>query len=464
MIALLALFRANFNYVDDLGRVSWGYQFHFNRYMSDFFSAIIHDGTYLADLSPFTQILAAVFLSVASTLAIYLLTRSKAKPKFNFWFVVAALPIGLSPYFAENLSYKFDTPYMALSVLCGILPFVFYKVKNKNYAFIIASFLCTLIICTTYQASTGVFPTTVLLMALLMFNQKQPRKEILKFILISTASYLAGILIFKFFIMTSVDDYVSTNILSLGNLIPGTLANYRHYVATIYHDFRFRWLLVMALIMLTFIITNVFRSKQKKLIASIASVIVLFGALALSFGVYPLLQVPLFDPRAMYGFFTNLALLAIVAVDYRYAYLAKLCATYLAYAFIIFLIAYGNALSMQKQYTERRIELVNNDLNEISAGEEHPIKVDVDGSIGFAQTVWHMSGKYPILTRIVPVLFCDDEDWYWGTIYMYNYYGLNGIESNFGGDEFDKSTMKLVRQTRTHDIYQKGENVLVELK
>ena len=42
-IALIPLFRANFNYIDDIGRVSEGYQFHFSRFSSDGLSNIVHD-------------------------------------------------------------------------------------------------------------------------------------------------------------------------------------------------------------------------------------------------------------------------------------------------------------------------------------------------------------------------------------------------------------------------------------
>lgn len=464
MIALLALFRANFNYIDDMGRVISGRQFDFSRYTSDFLSTLIHDGKYLTDISPFTQILAAVFLSIASTLAIYLLTRSQAKTKFNFWFIVAALPIGLSPYFAENLSYKFDAPYMALSILCGIFPLVFYHPKRKNYGFMIASFLCVLVVCTTYQASTGIFPAMVLLMAFNLFQQKADNRVIIKFVLFAALSYVAGILFFRFFIMQSYDGYVDFGLFSLPDFIPGVISNYKHYLVLIRDDFRRRWFIAMGVILLGFVITNIVRTKQRKIIAAVISLIVLLGVMMLSFGVYPLFQTPLFRARAMYGFFTNLALLAIVAVNHQHAYIAKFCAAYLSYAFIVFLMVYGNALNLQLQHANYRIELVANDLNEIYADKSKNITVDFDGSIAYAPGVAHLFPKYPVLEKLIPIVFADDDGSYWAARHFYEYRNLPGIIDSTYEVEFDKSTMKLVRQTRTHDIYQKGENVLVELK
>lgn len=39
--------------------------------------------------------------------------------------IAAVVPLGLSPWFLECFSYKFDSPYMALSVLASVIPFIF---------------------------------------------------------------------------------------------------------------------------------------------------------------------------------------------------------------------------------------------------------------------------------------------------------------------------------------------------
>ena len=124
LIAFIPLFRANFNYIDDLGRKFSGYRsFGFNRDGSDFLSIFVHGSRYLTDISPFTQIIAIAIISLASTIVIKLIARPEIKDKINIWYIFATIPIGLSPYYLENFSYKFDSPYMALSVLFSIIPF-----------------------------------------------------------------------------------------------------------------------------------------------------------------------------------------------------------------------------------------------------------------------------------------------------------------------------------------------------
>lgn len=100
-------FRANFNYIDDLGRTFSGYRsFGFSRYMSDFLSQFIHGSGYITDIFPYTQLIAIVFISLASTIVIKLLTMQKHEDKVNLWYIFATIPIGLSPYFLENFSYQ----------------------------------------------------------------------------------------------------------------------------------------------------------------------------------------------------------------------------------------------------------------------------------------------------------------------------------------------------------------------
>ena len=465
-IALIPLFRANFNYIDDIGRVSEGYQFHFSRFSSDGLSNIVHDGgEFLTDISPFTQLLAVAILSIASIVAIYILTKQKKDSKINFWYFCAALPIGLSPYFMENLSYKYDAPYMALSILCAILPFLFYKKENKPYGYILAGAISTILVCTTYQSSTGIFPAITVLLALAMFNKKEDWKNIMRFVLYSVVAYIAGMLIFRFFIMESTleSGYVNGDLLEIGNLIPGAVGHYLDYAKIFYHDFSAKWLAVLAVIVISFIITNCIKTKRSIFFALPVSILAVVAVGALSFGAYPFIQQPIFSPRAMYGAFTNLALLAIVAVDFNKAYIPRICSVYIAYAFIVFAMSYGNALNVQKTYVEYRISLVANDLNSIYAENSDDMQLDVDGTVGLAPSVANLANrKYPVIRRLVPVLFGDDN-WMWGTAMInYGHYPIYGTSRR--AEEFDASGMELVRRTRMHDIYQDEDKVLVELK
>lgn len=131
-ITFYTIIRANFNYIDDLGRVNWGYGSwtNFSRFLTEFLSKVIHTSNKLADISPLTQIIAIVFLSISSCIVIHLFNDNK---KVTFSKIIAVLPLGISPFFLQCISYKYDSPYMALSILVMLIPFIFIKLEKIQY-------------------------------------------------------------------------------------------------------------------------------------------------------------------------------------------------------------------------------------------------------------------------------------------------------------------------------------------
>ena len=123
-LAICTILRANVNYIDDLGRTAFGYRGweNFSRWISEYGSILVHGKTYLTDMSPMPQLLAVLIIALASTVVLYVFVDEK---KYRFLNVVAVLPLGISPYFLECLSYKYDSTYMALSVLGVVFPFLF---------------------------------------------------------------------------------------------------------------------------------------------------------------------------------------------------------------------------------------------------------------------------------------------------------------------------------------------------
>ena len=465
IVALIPLFRANFNYIDDLGRTFSGYRsFGFSRYMSDFLSQFIHGSGYITDISPYTQLIAIVFISLASTIVIKLLTMQEHEDKVNLWYVFATIPIGLSPYFLENFSYKFDSPYMALSILVSVIPFLFYK-KNenmkRNILFVFIGVICTIVMCTTYQASSGIYPSIAIAITLLMIHNKDKWKEIFKFIMLAILSFGIGILIFKLFIMKPTNDYVNNELLNIKDIIPGSIKNYKQYFNLILLDFEKKWLIAVLILVISFIATNIIKTKRNKIVEIIYSIITVILLTIFSFGLYPFIKQPLFVPRAMYGIGITISIISLLAVDYKKAYVPKICIFYLAYVFFILTLTYGNALDEQKRYTQYRIGLVATDLNNIDVDNEKTLYINVKGSIGRPNNINNLVKEYKVLDRLLPETFGDDS-WNWANQYFYNYYNLPNIKRSL--KRLDIKTMELYKNTRYHDIYKNEDKLIIVLK
>ena len=115
MIALSALLRANFGYVDDLARIAKGYRGwdDFGRYINNVLSPFLHGDYYLTDVSPLPQLLAAFIMTLAGSCILVVFSDERGH---SIWEIVAILPMGLSPYFMECFSYKSPMPPLVAQI------------------------------------------------------------------------------------------------------------------------------------------------------------------------------------------------------------------------------------------------------------------------------------------------------------------------------------------------------------
>lgn len=461
--ATITIVRANYNYIDDIGRAFSGYAGwdNFSRYISNYLSNYIHANIYLADISPIPQLFTVVILAASSVIVLFVVTKKK---QYHFIDYCAVLPLGLSPYFLECLSYKYDSPYMAISILASVFPAVFLMDAQNGKKLFTASFLGTLVVCMTYQAASGIFPMLVVFVCgLKLLERKESHLEVVSAIGLSAFGYIMAILLFKFFIMLPVDDYASNSIPRFDELIPTVFANYSKYFQLVREDFNAIWTLLVLFIVLSFILTVVVSNKENRLLnLTIALAIVVLSA-ALMFGLYPFLSATIFAPRAMYGFgawiaFIGVATVAVIGNRKQY-FLSKLFIFALAWSFFTFSFTYGNALNSQKQYTEYRTQDVLYAINKIyTDAETH--ELHITGSIGHAPAIRNTIAQYPILGRSVPVTLCG-PGYVWGGKEICDYYSIP-LTLNIS-DDFD-AELPVLTETCNYTIKGDRTRIVVDLK
>lgn len=456
VVALLPLIRANYSYIDDIGRIARGYDGwdNFSRFLSTFLSHIIHTTDYLSDISPLTQLLAIVFMVIASSIVLHEFSYGKCP---SLWSLAALVPLGLNPYFLECLSYKFDSPYMALSILVSVLPLLFRRCQPFYF---ISSVLCSVAMCMTYQASSGVFPMAVILLSFLEWLQGERPDTTFKFIITSAISFLLGILIFKMFIMVPVDDYVSNGMASPFEVV----SHYRTYFSLVISDFKTGWLIVSAALAALFVISSVLFGDRGIVVTAFISAIVLAMLFSLCFGLYPFLSQPSFNPRGMYGFGVCIGLIATATVALgSERWIARAIIFVLAWSFISFAATYGNALTLQTDWEDFRREEVLNDLTDLEQFREEGTKyIQIAGSVGRAEPINNIAQGTGILSRLIPVTF--REEWVWGYDKLASYYGLEDCIFDLGQAVDDYSDFTLLHESYYHKIYEQGGHFIIELK
>ncbi|GHV57578.1 hypothetical protein FACS1894182_06810 [Bacteroidia bacterium] len=421
LFGVLTIIRANFLYNDDIVRTISGERdwFGMNRYVSEYLSILIHADTRITDISPLPQLLAVLILSVSSVLLVYVL----GDRKITVVRLLASIPLGLSPYFLECFSYKYDSPYMALSVLASIFPFLFVDYKK---AFVLCSTISLLIMCMTYQATSGVYLLIVIMLCFQRWNYRQKtNKELLSFAKITLGAYGLAMIIFKLFLMRDVEDYVSGSMFPFLELIPGVVMNIKTYLYWINSDFAVIWKICIVLVLIFFIIKSISTSAQKKMISLAVSLVFISLSLFLSYGMYCMLQRPSFSARALLGFGAWLAILCIYVVS-NYKKTAILAVFAFNWSLLVFAFSYGNAAADQLRYTNFRIGLILHDLSAL-----YPESPRVEKALQFANSIdttpsiRNIAKHYPVIERLISRRY--------GQSFWFDYYSVEYF--NYGPRE-----------------------------
>lgn len=183
---------AEYPYIDDIGRQILGYtgfSEHYSRYLSEFSARLIQGGAHLTDPGLTTNIITAFILTFASTILLFVLFPSK---KVTPVLALASTVIGINPWFLEPLSFRFDNPFMSLSILVSILPFIFWESRKL---FSVCSVVCIYLMCNSYQASSGIY--ILMTLTLLFLEVVYSGKLNIKSLICSVLSYVGGMALYK---------------------------------------------------------------------------------------------------------------------------------------------------------------------------------------------------------------------------------------------------------------------------
>ena len=458
LLGILTIIRANYLYVDDAKHSILGIRLYYDwsRYIAEFLSTLVHADINVTDISPLPQLLAIPILSFSSVLLVFILN----KRKITIVRLLACIPLGLSPYFLEGLVLKFFAPYMALSILASIVPFLFITRKK---AFLFVSVISLLVMCMTYQAASGIYMLiTVALCFQYWNNREKTNKETLSFFGVATFAFCLAMLIFRFFLMKHYNEqesgYVSNSIHPISHIISGTFNNIKNFTIIINNDLSIIWKIGILLILLFFIIRSTRRSAQKKIFSFIISILFIGISFILSFGAYSLLAVPLNSPRAFIGFGVFLAVLCIYTVDYNKT--ATLCVFALSWFFFIFAFSFGNALADQARYAEFRIGLFLHDLSTLYPNKnKEDIIIQIKNSIDYAPSVKNIAKHSPIIKRYELRRF---EYGDWSVYYCLEHFNFASINSI--SNRVDEMDLPVVLDSYYHTIKSDGESILVVLK
>lgn len=486
MVALFPLIRANYSYLDDLGRAVDGYHGWqgFGRYLSNFFSLFVHADTTLSDISPLPQLIAVLILAYTGLIAIRIVSKSLIKQNaqseesstqahkgYTLWQLIATLPMFLSPWYLECLSFKFDSPYMALSVLASIFPMTLYRHNGKAYFFVLLC--CTLVVCTTYQVSLAFTMIFFCFLFLQQAVQNVGKKTLCRYVFVSITAISVALLFFVIFLMPEMpkDPYVNPKISyanphlpALTDFIQNTYRNFMLYAQMLFAelDKHHRWIVLSSLLIafcLYAIGKNSLLIKKKTFILTICTFCCMFLC---SFGVYPLMALPTFIPRTMYGIGAFIALICLYLASCQKAYVAKCVLAMFSWTLIVFAAVYGNALSVQKEYVNFRMQTLLSDINSLETihnGKDKEFFLININVLGNAPAIHKTIKLYPILGMLI------HENFFWNPYAVLHYYGVKNMVMNVEKTlSPEKIPYPVLKDTMYHTITGDADHLLIILK
>lgn len=399
---------ANYFYADDVfrnytGNRSW---IGFSRYISEFFSIFLHTNINLNDIAPLSQII-TIFIMAATLIMARGIFESE---KSSILKLLSLSFIFISPYFAENFSYRFDCPYMALSVFFSIFPFIF---KDNLFLFSFVSTVSLIFTSISYQAALGIFIIFSIFIFFENFIQNKSIKSCIKFLSACCFSFILAMLIFKLFFMNTIsnnsDDYFSSK---TGFFYIFT--NSFTYLKTTFSLFGNKLMKVLWISsIICFLFVSVKQSKRNKFITIFISIITILVSYILSYGPYLIFERPVMLARAFMGFNAFIALVLMSIANYieiKKSYCMQAILIFLIYSAIVFQYTYGNCIINQKEYENYRIQMILNDLSSIT-NKENDYKIDIKGNIDFSKKNRIALKNYPLLKSMIPQTLRETSSW-----------------------------------------------------
>ncbi len=453
--AYFNLMTAHFYYADDVfrnygGSRSW---IGFSRYVSEFLSILVHNNIRLNDIAPLSQFVAIAIAGAAVVVLSFALAQEVSAAN-----VLALSAVFIAPSYAECMAYRFDSPYMAMSLLFAAVPFLFYQ--NKM-AFAYASLISLLLTCASYQAALPLYILAAVYLFAKAWLKSGDVKKSLERPLAAALCFAAAMLLFKLCFMNKMgdgsDSYFSSQV-SLA-ATPGNALAYVRTAFGFHGGTLSKALFALSIVLL--IVGFVKRARGGKVAAFAFIAALLLASSVLSYGPYLVFARPVMAARAFMGFnaFVALVLLACLNLSVERTAFSKFSlavAVLSVYSFAVFSFTFGNCLKNQKEYENFRVQMIIADIAQnVQKGDE--VSVSFEGQMDLCQKNKIAFRNYPAIQRMYYPMPSKTALWNEELFGGYNFKCM-AADNNLT-DEY-----VLVKQTFYHDLYQNDNDFIVVLK
>lgn len=461
--SIIVIGLVNYPYIDDINRQITGmtdFARTYSRWGSEITSWLVQGSRHLTDLGLTTHILTAFIMTITSVIVVFVINRNLE------WFpIIGSALLGLNPWFLQCISFRFDSPYMALSILVSVIPFFWWKETKR---FFIVSIIGIFLMCNFYQPSSGIY--IIMVLALIFRDLMNGEKFVLalKMGLLSALAFVIGMIIFLGETRLNPDIANRGGSVAIASIseFPATIINNIDiYLNTILNQSANIWLFSSVLLAIVFCLSNFVRSKINPGLRIMYTVLYLSLSAILSYGVLLVFIEPLatLTPRYAFGMGAFMSILVISAsqpLKIKWQdFLAKCVSAFFLYYMLSFPFTYASTLSYQIESFERQSIVLVTDLDDIVTNERRTVYINrlfSDSKI-YLNTV----NNFPILSNLVP----SNGSLYWPNVMLFNTYSNFNLEmfvSDFSNLDVSDKTLEV--SNFYYDIYTTNDEIYVIMK
>lgn len=468
ILYVLPIIMADRLYVDDMGRTTTGYYgWKGNgRPFAEMIMKFLSFGGLNLDISPLPLLLALALYSVTSVAYV----RSVIPKKGILITVIASLGFIVNPFYLENLSYKYDSFPMMISVCVLLLAYI--NISNI-YARATIATIAVIASLSSYQASIGLFVSLAVIESVSYINKGIDLKFVFLRIVERGLCFGIGYLLYDKVIKPATvlesNGYTwqhSQTILLNKEGFDIFARNVHIYLekimkyATSIPSITIALVAFFIVASLGSILFGIFNKQKNKTIAIICSIMVIASPIivfVLTFIHMCLLVYPIASPRVFVSFSAFIFLMMAILFMHDRFNRASLVPAILFIAFsYVYSFSYGNALKFQDEYENYVAVNIANDLSTIDPLGQ--LKIQTNGYMDYPQQVAIVLKKYPAMKDAI--LRYLNNDWYWSYFQLGKYGVTNaraGLSQKYASDISSGKALLVRRDYSFH----KRDNILV---
>ena len=211
------------------------------RWGSEWVGRALNAGRPLVDLGLTSFVISGLVMSLASVIVVWVLVGRRA----NWLTWVLALAFGLNPWILNALAFRFDGPFMAISVLLAASSMFFYRCKPLW--FFAQAMVLTLLTANFFQSAIGLILTLLMTRSLIDWVNRKGSNQNLVYRLVSGFAGVALGLV-AYFGQTQLFGTGRSGWFNLGNPFGAFGNNLFHFLRVFVLDNAVSWLVATALV------------------------------------------------------------------------------------------------------------------------------------------------------------------------------------------------------------------------